>query len=230
MKYHLLGYYLIQFKKLNFGSLIDREVYTCSTCLNTSLMCNFARSWTCSKEDMISACQSFTINSQTIKEIQNWTDLKDIEGQTQYIEAFSSTETAREYKNIFFAHLNKIHLLGVYLPESESKKLIEDFNSDNPQCGEIGIRKIIKREETESELGKIVGFDLIGVERSGNFHSFQCHDLEAEFKKKFKVEFNDFGLIKNEEHWEKLVEYANDEKNGCEPVPWYFAKLKKFEL
>ncbi|WP_036042473.1 hypothetical protein [Leptospira alstonii] len=230
MKYHLLGYYLIQLKKLNYGSLVDREIYTCSTCLNSSLMDNFARSWTCSEEDTINACKSFAIDLQTIQEIQSWTYLKDIEGQTQYIEAFSSKEAAREYKNTFFAHLNKIHLLGVYLPESEAKKLIEDFNPNSPHCGEIGIRKIIRREEVESELGKIVGFDLIGVEMSGNFHSLQCHDLEGEFKKEFKVEFNDFGLIKSEEHWEKLVEYANDEKNGCEPVPWYFAKLKEFEL
>lgn len=87
-------------------------------------MDNFARSWTCSEEDTINACKSFAIDLQTIQEIQSWTYLKDIEGQTQYIEAFSSKEAAREYKNTFFAHLNKIHLLGVYLPESEAKKLI----------------------------------------------------------------------------------------------------------
>lgn len=230
MKYHLLGYYLIQLKKVNYGSLVDREIGTCSTCLNSSLMDNFSRSWTCSKEDTIDACQIFKIDYQTIENIQNWTDLKDIEEQTQYIEIFSSIEAAREYKNTFFARLNRIHLFGVYLPESEAKKLLEDFIPDSPQSGEIGIRKIIRREEAESETGRVAGFDLIGVEMSGSFHSFQCHDLEDEFKKKFKVEFNDSGLIKNEEHWEKLVEYANDEENGCEPVPWYFAKLKEFEL
>ena len=96
----------------------------------------------------------------------------------------------------------------------------------------IGLWDNLSRDvpEVTDESEKTIGYDLIGVELSGEFHTFHCHDIAQDLVKNFHISLNEYGLIANDHNWEKLVEYMNDEENGFEPVPWFFVKVKMITI
>jgi hypothetical protein len=203
-----------------------KEVLTCSDCVNSSLLNSFSRSWTSRVKDVQKAESDYNLDLETISNIHVWTDQNDASGKIGYINVFSTLELATEYHQKFFSHLDKVKLLGLYLPESDADGLIEDFKEVNR--GEDGIRLNLKKKERETSKGIELGFDLIGLSPGGRFHTFHCHYLAGFFEKEFNVKVNEFGLIEDDLKRQELTEYMNDKNSGVEPDPWYFAKLKLF--
>ena len=69
------GYYLLRLKKFDFGRLKDKEVYTCSDCINDSLIKGWSFSWTTKEKDELENIQKdFQINKETVDSISVWAD------------------------------------------------------------------------------------------------------------------------------------------------------------
>ena len=85
---------------------------------------------------------------------------------------------------------------------------------------------MLSKQINETQEGKTIGYDLIGIELSGDFHTFYCHNMADELKSKFSLEINEYGLIKNCSDWKSLTDYMNNDETGCEPVPWFYVKVK----
>lgn len=229
MNYYLAGYYLIKLRPLGFGNFLSKSIYTCSTCINDSLLDSFSRSWTVRNDDIQVIENDLQGNSQMIGQIQEWTEKKDLEDKTGFLEVFYDINTAKEYHNAFFPNTENVKLFGLYLPESEAEELIKEFEPQNDKEGEIGIVHKLKSREIPINDKNIIGYDLIGVEIGGGFHSFHCHDLYADLNKEFGAKLNNYGLLGDDSSWRELSDYMNDEDNGFEPVPWYFAQVRLIE-
>ena len=229
MDYYKAGYYLIKTRPIGFGNFQNKSVLTCSSCINDSLLGSFSRPWTIHKNDKEEAIKDFDINYETIDLIHSWTDKMDADNKIGYPDLFYSIDSAREYRDKFFSHLNNIKILGVYFPKTEKDDLIKNFETKGEKMGEIGLCYNLRKQEVDNDKGKILGFDLIGLEVGGDFHSFHCHDLYGDLKRDLKIEINENGLIDSDDKWKELVDYMNDESKGFEPVPWYFAKIKLIE-
>jgi hypothetical protein len=67
---------------------------------------------------------------------------------------------------------------------------------------------------------------IIGIEISGDFHSFHCHDISTDLTERFGLTLNEYGLFEGAEDWKPIMDYMNDENNGFEPVPWFVCKTK----
>jgi len=119
--------------------------------------------------------------------------------------------------------------LQILFPENDRADFLTEFAPAKKEYGTLGIYDNLKKKivEKESDDEAFIGYDLIGVELGGDFHTFHCHDLSNELTSKFGIELNEFGLIKEIESPKEIVDYMNDEENGCEPVPWYLVKVKK---
>lgn len=226
MEYYLAGYYLIQVRPFSYEGLKCKGVLTCSGCINSSLLDSFSRSWTSRAEDIQKAESDYNLDLETISNIQAWADQNDEAGTIGYQNVFSTLEAATEYHQKFFSHLDKVKLLGLYLPESDIERLIEDFRE--AKWAEEGIRINVKKKERERSKGIELGFDLIGLSPGGSFHTFHCHFLADFFEEEFNVDINEFGLIENDVKRQELTEYMNDKNSPVEPDPWYFAKVKSF--
>lgn len=228
MDYFKAGYYLIKTRPIDFGNFKDKQVLTCSSCINDSLLDTFSRPWTIYENDKEDAIKKFDVDYQTIDLIHSWTDKMDAENKIGYPDLFYCIDSAKEYRDNFFPHLKNVLIFGLYLPRAEMENLIQDFEPQD-KMGEIGIRYNLRKRELDNDHGKLVGFDLIGIESGGDFHTFHCHDLYGDLKRDLKVEVNEFGLIDSDSKWEEIIDYMNDENKGFEPVPWYFAKIKLIE-
>jgi hypothetical protein len=108
-------------------------------------------------------------------------------------------------------------------------ELIGTFEPTKTNLGEIGISENLKQKIHENKNDVCLGFDLIGIEDGGDFHSFHCHDMSKELIEKFGIEINEYGLINKTDKWKEMVEYMNDDETGCEPVPWYYVKIKRMK-
>lgn len=226
MDYYKAGYYLIKTRPIGFGNFKDKEVLTCSSCINDTLLDTFSRPWTIHKNEKEDAIKDFDIDYKTIESIHTWTNQMDTENKIGYPDLFNSIDSAREYRDRFFQHLNDVKILGVYLPIAEKDDLIKHFEPQGEKMGEIGLRCNLRKQEIDNDKENVLGFDLIGIEIGGDFHSFHCHDLYGDLKRDLEIELNDYGLINNDTKWKELVDYMNDEDKGFEPVPWYFVKIK----
>jgi hypothetical protein len=114
--------------------------------------------------------------------------------------------------------------VGLSIPEIELEKIIEDLAETTRTINDVGLYKSLqnRRETTAQES---YGFDIIGLEVDGSFHSFHCHDLENHFLTNFNITLNNHGLIKTLEECLKIVAWINTEESGCEPVNWYICRV-----
>ncbi|WBX72985.1 hypothetical protein PG913_08765 [Tenacibaculum pacificus] len=227
MRYYIGAYYLIKLRKSKFGTYEGKELHTCSTCINDSYFDAWSISWTENGKIISQETKTdFNLDENLIERIQKWSDQKFEENKIGWICTFSDLKTLTEYKQSFFPEV-EAEILSVNFPETEKGEFLKLFNPEKSSYGEIGLSKNLKNGIIESKTEKTLGFDLIGIESSGEFHSFHCHDLASDLIEKFGIEINEFGLIKENDNWNQMVEYMNDEKNGFEPTPWFYVKIKK---
>lgn len=224
------GYYLIKRKPIDFGADENKVVGTCSRCINISVFDNWCLSWMSDKLDNDEK-KELELSDEKIHEIQEWTDSR-FENNSN---VFPDLKTAQEFKDNFFKLRNDIEIYGLYFPETDTDWLLEEFAEGkntkefNYNNGDFGLRHIlIKRTEERNELNEeFVGYDFIGVECDGSFHSFYCHDITKTLFDKFTLTLNANGLFDKPERPNEIREYLNDPKSGLEPVPWCIVKVKR---
>ncbi|RMB63216.1 hypothetical protein EAX61_02140 [Dokdonia sinensis] len=182
MDYYKAGYYLMKTRPVRFGTFKDKHVLTCSSCINVSLLDTFSRPWTIHKNEKEEAINSLGISYKIIESIHTWTNQMDRVNKIGYPNLFNCINSAQEYRDRFFQHLNDIKILGVYLPTVEKNDFIEHFEPQSKEMGEIGLRYNLRKQELDNDEGNLLGFDMIGIEIGGDFHSFHCHDLFKDLK------------------------------------------------
>jgi len=68
--------------------------------------------------------------------------------------------------------------------------------------------------------GEVLGWEPLGVEASGDFHSWLCNSLHDVAKVRLGVKPGAFGLLANEEA-ARAVDRMIAASVGAEPVPWF---------
>lgn len=226
-KYYLGGYYLTILRPITYGGEEGSLIYTCSECINDNIVDDWSFHWTTNNNEKISEVKSnYQFSDTQINDIRNWLDNKFNENKIGFLNVFSDIETALEYKNNFFSHLSDIKLMALYFDETERKGILEEFKPESEKYGEIGLCMILLKAIEENDKETFLGYDYIGIEIGGSFHTFHCHDLGKEFSDNYDLALNKFGLFDSDKNSKKVLDYLNDENNGCEPVPWYLAKIK----
>lgn len=224
------GHYLIKTKPIGYGANKGKLVKTCSRCINFSVFDNWCLSWMSDKLDN-NEKEELELTDEKIQEIQKWTDIRFEYGAN----VFPDLKTAIEFKALFFKSRNDIEIYSIYFPETDTNFLLDEFaegkNTDkfNFNNGNFGLRNnLIKRTEEIDDINEeLLGYDFIGVECDGSFHSFYCHDITNMLIEKFTLTLNRNGLFEKPERPIEIREYLNDRETGLEPVPWYIVKVKR---
>jgi hypothetical protein len=226
-KYYFGGYYLIRLMPKKFGNDKGALIYTCSECINDNLVDSWSYSWTVGKNKYIKEVKDkYKLSNTEINTIRAWIDNKHNDNKLGWINVFTDIETALEYKNGFFSHLDDIKILALYFDEDERTVILNEFKPKAEKMGEIGLRLALLKGIEETDNDKFLGYDYIGIECGGSFHTFYCHDIGKELSDKFDLALNEYGLFNSEINSKQVLDYLNDENNGCEPVPWFIAKTK----
>jgi len=138
---------------------------------------------------------------------------------------------AREFNRRYLQAVRGVHLLGMCITADDAEKCRQYIVSlSSESAGETGFQKMFSRRQPCVDSGVFLGFDVIGPEYYGAFHTFSCDDLAKDFVEKLGITFNAHGLIPDEEKAFAAAEYANREETGAELVPWFAVKLYEYDL
>ena len=160
MPFYLGGYYLLNLDR-------EKNIYTCSNCINNSLLGTWSFSWSNDGKNVSSEIKAkFNIDNKQVTKIQNWVDQKFDEEKIGWFNVFSDLDTLKEYKQNFFSD-TKTEILSIYFPETEKVDFLKAFIPPNKEVGEIGIYKNLKKNILENKDKETLGYDLIGIELGG---------------------------------------------------------------
>ena len=103
MNYFLGGYYLIKVRPASFGSVKNRYIQTCSSCINDSLLEDWAYSWDTQNDKNLNEIISlYKIQATLIPKIRNWVDLKLEEGKIGWVNLFGICNLHKLIKRLSF--------------------------------------------------------------------------------------------------------------------------------
>jgi hypothetical protein len=228
--YYFGGYFLMKTKPFSYFSIQEEIVQTCSNCIN---ICAFDVSWCLSwteGTDEVGKTE-LGLTDEKLGQIRKWTDKKFDEKTIKWGHALPDLETISTYKDLFFSDRDDITIYSMYLSKTDAEALIADFESEKIFQGQFGLRENLRKniEEKDNLTEEFLGYDFIGVENHGSFHSFYCHNIRDELIDKFSLSLNENGLFDRIPNPDIVRKYLNDETTGLESVPWYIAKMKRLK-
>ncbi|MES2734522.1 MAG: hypothetical protein V4714_22430 [Bacteroidota bacterium] len=229
MNYYLGGYYLVKQNDFShWKGVKPKPTWTISNCINDVHPDEWAFDWVeTSVERKLEVQKTLAITDDQYQEIQRWVSQKDTEDKFGWPNLFRDREAARQFASQYLFHLTGIKLLGIYLPEYLFADFIADIQPANNYPG-TGIYQQLNQKVLEDGSGEVLGFDILGIEYSGDFHCFLCNCLEKAYQDQFELTFNSNGLIDSLEDAQQVLDYTNAEETGAEPVPWAIWKVKEF--
>jgi len=223
MKYIVGGYYLVQGVDTpsRMAEIISIPVlWTLTDCI-CNILPTYALLPGCeSKDEMISEIINFT--GLSVNEVESMkTTIEEMLNTKQigWPNVFHTFESAHLFYSKYLSKAENFKILGIAFPEKDAEKFLNEENPNNVDG--IGIFDVLsKNQELPSNIN-VLGFEILGHEYGGDFHSFLCNGLEKDFSEKLGISFNETGRINTLEDAKRAEEYINDDSVGAEPVPWF---------
>ncbi|SFR09841.1 hypothetical protein SAMN04487773_2666 [Enterobacter sp. kpr-6] len=239
--YYLGGYLLLHCLPGNYpdSPLDGKPLLTCSTCFNDSLLDDWSYCWSgFDKNDPYDAwvtirehlASAYSLDDITWERLSGWVNEKYETGNVGWPALFMDAATAIEYKQTFFPQLNDCYLLALYIDGNDAQRFIDSWRPQNDMEGMPGIYRKLSAFQPEQALSdeKLLGYDIGGLDIDGGFHTSHCHSsLHDELCQRFALTLNSHGLYDALDDWQPVVDYMNNDKTVCEPVPWGIVKIKQ---
>ncbi|MEO3989955.1 hypothetical protein [Pseudocitrobacter cyperus] len=240
MDYYLGGYLLLRCLPVNHlhPQLDGKPLLTCSTCFNESLLNAWSYGWGIDVKDTLYDASTtlfdhlesaFGLDDIARENIRIWVNEKFDQELIGWCGVFMSAATAIEYKKQFFQHAQNCYLFGLYFNDSDARRFIAHWQPKSERDGLLGIpQKLMLRQPENDDINEqFLGYDIVGLDIGGEFHTSHCHGLHNDLHRRFGLTLNEHGLYNNVPDWQPVVDYMNDEATGSEPVPWGIAKIKQ---
>ena len=166
--------------------------------------------------DTVEKARILGVKENEIQNIYLWVNALYDERRIEWPGLFMSLETAIATRMQFFEKDNDICAIGFGL----NRELLDTFLSENISESSVH-RAAIERKEYLSNKGKILGFELLGLEGSYSFsHSWLCHGIEKELFKLCGKYPNEHGMVSEYKVALEISNQINSGKIGAEPALW----------
>lgn len=226
------GYYVLKVLLQDQAWLHGKSVVTCSSCINQLAFNYWCFGWGSKPSDK--DIKELDLSEDQINSITKWTYDRHRKEEITFDTVFPTLELASEYKSEFFPGQQDIGIYCIDFPETDRMRLINDFapgvkRGYDTSDGKIGLRvNLLKGKKAfEDDRFDFLGFDLIGVEVDGGFHSFHCHCIYNILESRFGLKMNPNGLFDQIPDPAALRDYLNEPGIPVEEVPWYIVKVKR---
>ena len=230
--FYTAGYYLIKLRSQTLAWLKGQKVSTCSGCINLLAFDFWCFGW--GSEPNAETIKELELSEDRIKSISSWTNDHVRRKEIIWGNVFPTLELATEFQSEFYPGRQDIGIYCLEFSETDRRSLNTDFAPGNQSAYNYNNGKICLRDyllagnkEIENDQFEFLGFDLIGVEGDGGFHSFHCHGIYHILGSQFGLKMNDHGLFDQIPDPESLRNYLNEPDTPVEDVPWYIVKVKR---
>ncbi|MEM7234413.1 MAG: hypothetical protein AAF517_19700 [Planctomycetota bacterium] len=166
------------------------------------------------------------LSESDLLDLQRWLEARTEENDYGWPSVFLREDLAAEFRQRYLQARNDVHLISVAFAAVDLEDAVRDFESQGIEdCGVA--RKLVEGEALDPTRGQPRGFDILGIEFNGGFHSFPCNGLESDFVEVLGISLNEFGLIDSRDDADRAAKYTNEESTGAEPVPWFPCRITK---
>jgi hypothetical protein len=233
MDFIIGGYFLVQAVQsadwMN-KSFLPARFWTVSKCICEIIPDTWVFSWASkSTTSTVDYQDILKLDEEGFKSLQAWADEKFRKDELGWPNLFLNLETAKQFYVQYLRHLPDIKLLSIALPDSYWHEFIEE-NRPEPGMGEGGV--YTKLQQRELLQGSVIsrGFEILGDEWGGQFHSFVCNSLETAYAEQLNISLNQNGLIDSYEDAVKATNYTNLDEVGSEPALWQPWLISEYPL
>ena len=220
MDFFVGGYFLVQgfhSKGIKALQMMPDIFWTCSRCFCDIYPdpTDFDPHSTHHKE-MI---KKLNLNQEEFKTLNSRvTDMLD-KNELEWPNIFLDISAARQFYSKYLNHLPEIKLLSFALSEPYLSEYLEEnkHKTGNNGCGAY---TLLQRRQLVDPTAIIRGFEILGEEYGGGFHTFFCNNLQKAYVKKLGLTLNTNGLLDNYEDAIEAFNYTILDEVGAEPVYW----------
>ncbi len=217
------GFYIISGGKSpeRATCLLPERIVTVSTCIVESYPDSWALPWAATTSDELRQIQALLgLKDSEFAELRSWVLRAMDDEKFGWPDVFFSLNAAREFRHRFLTAVKDTRILGLSLARDVAEEFLRD---EAPQEGHggSGVWTMLRRGAQLNRPASPLGFDVLGAEYGGAFHTFSCNGLEQDFNKKLGITFNRYGLIDDYPTAITASKYTNQDDVGAEPVAWY---------
>jgi hypothetical protein len=226
MDYYLAGYYLVDGlpRPSQMASFLPAMLWSISSCLCAIYPDTWALSWVTQTPVDRSAMQAHLgLDAEDFGTLQAQTDAAFEQQYFGWPNVWLERAAAEQFQRQYLAAFPQVKLLSLALPAA----YLEDFlrsSTPAPGQGVAGPHQMLSRRikvAGSAANASARGYEILGAEVGGSFHSFLCNYLEVPYQQQLQVRFNDYGLIADYADAVRAAEFTNLPTTGAEPVPWY---------
>ncbi|HEU4328417.1 MAG TPA: hypothetical protein VFS21_35090 [Roseiflexaceae bacterium] len=222
MDYILGGYYLVEGTErqpwFTLGLLPER-FWSISSCICTQYPNLAFLSWSSDARECEAIRTKLGLSSDQYGELVAHVDRLFDEGIFGWPEVWTDVEAARVFRRHYLEHLEHIKLLGIATPAQYYQELLDGLKS-TPPGGVVSLYANLQRQEGLPPEARVLGFEILGREAGGSFHSFVCNGLEQEYLAQLGIQLNDHGLIDTLDDAVRASDFTNLDSTGAEPIGW----------
>jgi hypothetical protein len=225
MDHYLAGYYLVK-QSLDEFSILDRpaaRVWTPSECICNLFPPTSSLTWTqASAEEQESLKNSLGLSAKEYSSYQNEVDQLHDSQKIIWPNVFVSLEDAKVFFQNYLSHMSDVKLMEIAIPASYFENAKSSSAPRMVNEGESGLHFMLKKKlKFDGSKGTPMGYEVLGLEKGGHFHSLLCNHLQTEYSRDLGVQLNSLGLIDDLKDAQRAAEFTNRDGTGAEPVDWY---------
>jgi hypothetical protein len=153
--------------------------------------------------------------------VMDWIVTQQALGNWGLPNIFASPSIARGFLDEFRPSFTDLRILGLAMPDRD----VDDYlaGQDPPrseQAWTFGLVDGIRRGQRPPPGGTALGYEILGAEYGGGFHSWYCNNLEPIVHERLGIIVNEDGLVDGLDAAVQATELVASDEIGSEPVWW----------
>jgi hypothetical protein len=205
---------------------LPERLLTLSSCLTEFFPDAWAVEWaSCSQADRTAAALKLDLSQEAVPELVRFVTDALSDGAIGWPCVWNSLDAARAAAHKFSLAPENFAMLELGVPDDAVEELLAALEP-GPGEASTGIYASLQRRRPLRSGGTSMGWELLGVERAGDFHSWLCNSLQDEAERQLGVRPGPFGLLRTEKE-ARAVAALIANGVGAEPVPWFPALLTR---
>ena len=170
-----------------------------------------------SEQDRAAAAAKFGITPHDLpKVIEYMTRARDRQ-ELGWPRVWFSTQSAIAAIKRFLSVLDDVVLVGLGVPQD----LADDFLAGAGPMDTSDICTMLRAGNPLASGGTPLGWEVVGYEFGGDFHSWLCNHIEKEAYARLGIRPGANGLIVCENDARSILSLVGLDDVGAEPVPWF---------
>lgn len=208
--------------------LLPEVLVSLSSCFADILPDAWAISWaSCSDVERVSAMSKLGIPLERLPSLLHFMTGAMDHGELGWPCTWRSLAAARRAKAEFMHDIPDSVIVELGIPEDLTDELTSAI-APNPSEGETGIYSQLVAHTRITECGHPLGWEVLGAEIGGTYHSWLCNALHEGAAKQLALTPDAFGLLPTEQQARRLLDLI-DQGIGAEPVPWFPGFLQRLD-